>query len=239
MPAAAPWRSSWRSPAPEKRRRRRDPHIDLGVGGRRINVLDRHLDFITRDLLPALLGDIPRERAAKAPESKSSTFSITSTTSTVSWISRPSASGGNGGGGGAAAAAAVVTAVAAGGGGGGLGGALGGGDGGGSGGGGASGGGASGGDGGGPVLTPPPHTQHASAGSASVHVHTPQPVGAASKWAHDSAGTRVDAADRHQQLDRRAPRRRRSTAATARAAARAATAAAATAAAGSARCTAA
>ena len=69
------------------------------------------------------------------------------------------------------------------------GGALGGGDGGGSGGGGASGGGASGGDGGGPVLTPPPHTQHASAGSASVHVHTPQSVGAASKWAHDSAGT--------------------------------------------------
>ena len=90
-----------------------DHHINLRVGGRRIDVLDRHLDFITRDLLPALLGDIPRERAAEGPESKSSTFSITSTTSTVSWISCPSASGGKGGGGGAAAAAAVATAVVA------------------------------------------------------------------------------------------------------------------------------
>ena len=44
---------------------RRDHHIDLGVGGRRIDVLDRHLDFVTRDLLPALLGDVSRERAAE------------------------------------------------------------------------------------------------------------------------------------------------------------------------------
>ena len=170
----------------------RDPHIDLGVGGRRIDVLDRHLDFIN-DGSPARSArrHTSRARSQKASESKSSTFSITSTTSTVSWISWPSASGGNGGGGGAGGGGGGGDGGGGvgGGGGGGLGGALGGGDGGGSGGGGASGGGASGGDGGGPVLTPPPHTQHASAGSASVHVHTPQSVGAASKWAHDSAGT--------------------------------------------------